>query len=174
MAGRRDEILSGQNRLLTPTELAVDEEGRLTFYMENQGVYVWSTLAEGEDPPVSGMFEEIPPTWTEEDMSLSEFLVEVCLFEAILSAQFGAAAGCASQTTLDRLRPELPLLPLAPWRWPNYPSQFFAREGAFAFVAPYEHRGEVAFSIWIGAKTSRPLSFLEGMVGDPEWEHVAL
>jgi hypothetical protein len=31
--------------------------GRLFFYVENQGVYQWSTLSAGDDPPVFGRYE---------------------------------------------------------------------------------------------------------------------
>jgi hypothetical protein len=175
LGGRRDGVMGGQNFLLAPHELTIDDEGRLTFYVENQAVYLWSTLADGDDPPVWGKFGGTDQAWAEEGMRLTEFLVEICLFEAIFSAPFGAAAGCATESTLARLRGELTPLPLSPWRWPNYPSQFFAREGAFMFAAPYDDCGEpVAFSVWIGAKTAGPLTFLNGIVDDREWEYVAL
>ena len=179
LAGRRGGILSGQNRLLAPHELTVAGDGRLPFYVENQGVYLWSTLPDG-DPPVWGKFENANEVWgdvewTDEGMRLSEFLMEVCLFEAIMTAPYGAAAGWAEESTLARLRKELPLLPLTPWRWPQSPSQFYGREGAFMFACPnLSPQGTQAYSVWIGAKSPQPLAFLKGLGNEREWDHVAL
>lgn len=49
-AGKRDEILSGQNILREPREIEV-RDGLLEFYVENQYVYQWGTLPDGDDPP---------------------------------------------------------------------------------------------------------------------------
>ena len=57
-AGKRAEVMSGQNHLFVPCDLArkygqlTVKGGRLYFYAENQGVYQWSTLPHGDDPPV--------------------------------------------------------------------------------------------------------------------------
>jgi hypothetical protein len=74
-AGRRTEIMSGQNFLFEPRveqhpyrQLNI-KDGRLNFYIENQGVYEWSTLPDGDDPPVFGRYEREDP-W---DESISRF-----------------------------------------------------------------------------------------------------
>lgn len=175
LAGRNERILSGQNKLLEPAELTLDNEGRLLFYVENQGVYLWSTTLESDDPPVWGKFNESDKPWTEEGMSLSEFLIGACLFEAIMQAPFGASAAWAEETTLNKISVELPPLPLVPWRWPSYPSRFFARNGAFMFASPNDdNQGNKAFSIWIGAKSERPLAFLKAIVDEKTWEYIAV
>src|SRR5262249_32313011 len=50
-AGKRTEIMSGQNFLFRPVDkywqLAVEDD-HLLFYSENQGVYHWSTLTHGD------------------------------------------------------------------------------------------------------------------------------
>jgi hypothetical protein len=62
-AGKRAEVMSGQNHLFVPCDLArkygqlTVKGGRLYFYAENQGVYQWSTLPHGDDPPVFGRYE---------------------------------------------------------------------------------------------------------------------
>jgi hypothetical protein len=175
LAGRRESMLSGQNKLLGPDELELDQDGRLLFYVENQGVYLWSTLPEGNDPPVWGILNEGDNQWIEEGMPLSEFLIGACLFEAIMQAPFGASAACADKSTLDKIIAELRPLSLVPWRWPWYPSKFFGRDGAFMFVAPNDDNfGNKGFSIWIGAKTEQPLTFLKPIVDKQTWECLVL
>ncbi|MCE9530263.1 MAG: hypothetical protein K8T89_03880 [Planctomycetes bacterium] len=174
LAGHHENIMSGQNKLLNPSELNV-EEGELLFYVENQGVYLWSTNPEGEDPPVKGKFNEPDYPWIDEGMLLSEFMIGACMFEAIMRAPFAASAAWAEEATLTKICNELAPLPLAPWRWPSYPSRFFARNGAFMFACPNDdNQGNKAFSIWIGAKTEHPLAFLQTIVDKDTWERVAL
>lgn len=174
LAGRRTWIMSGQNDLLGPEKLAVNDEGRLLFYVESQGVYLWATLPDGDDPIVLGRFNEPGIPWTEEGMVLSQFLIGACLFQAIMAAQFGASASWIDQATLDKLAAKLPELPLAPWRWPAFPGRFFARGGAGMFACPNGiSQGNLGFSVWIGAKAAEPLAFLKNVV-DRDWEYVAL
>jgi hypothetical protein len=175
IAGHNDTILSGQNDLLSPGQLTLDQDGRLLFYVENQGVYLWSTILDGDDPPVWGKFNESSKPWTEEGMSLSEFLIGVCLFESIIKAPFGASAACAEQAIVNEISGELTPLPLAPWHWQGYPSRFYAKSGAFMFVCPNgDKHGNPAYSIWIAAKTEQPLAFLKPIVNDQTWEYIAL
>jgi hypothetical protein len=174
LAGHRRGVFSGQNALLAPEELTVDSDGRVIFYVENQGVYVWSTMLEGDDPPVLGRFDDPETPWTEEGVTLSEFLIGACLFQATMSARFGAAASWADQTTLDQVATHLTPLPLVPWRWPASPARFYARKGAFMFACPNNgNQGNEAVSIWIGSKTAEPLAFLKTIV-DKRWEYVAI
>ena len=173
-AGRRTSILSGQNHLLGPEKLKLDHDGRVLFYVENQGVYVWSTMLQGDDPPVWGRFNEADIPWTEEGMTLSEFLIGACLFQAIMDAPFGAAAAWAEQEMLDKIASSISPLPLVSWRWPVFPSRFYGRNGAFMFACPYDGNPDnKAFSIWVGAKTAPPLAFLKELV-DEGWEYAAL
>jgi hypothetical protein len=175
LAGRHESIISGQNMLLEPAELKLDQEGRLLFYVECQGVYLWSATMDGDDPPVWGRFNEPHIPWTEEGMTLSEFLIGACLFQAIMQAPFGASAAWAEESTLKKISVELAPLPLIAWRWPSYPSRFFARNGALMFASPNDdNQGNKAFSIWIGAKIEQPLAFLKPIVDKKTWEYLAL
>lgn len=174
LGGRRTSILSGQNKLFGPSELELDPDGRILFYVENQGVYIWSTTVEGDDPQVWGRFNEADASWTEEGMTLSEFLIGACLFQAVMAAPFGATAAWANQKTLDRIASFISQLPLVPWRWPAFPSRFYVRNGSFMFAGPNnENQGNNAFSIFVGAKTAQPLAFLKQIV-DEGWEYTAL
>lgn len=93
-AGKRDEIMSGQNILYKPVhkywQLTVDGD-HLRFYCENQGVHFWSTLTHGEDPPVFGRYNSADP-WEREDITLSEHLILACLLEAVSCHAYGAFA----------------------------------------------------------------------------------
>jgi len=174
LAGRRTSISSSLNSLLGPDELATDSDGRLVFYVEAQAVYVWATMPDGDDPPVFGRFNEPEIPWTQEGMTLSEFLLGACLFEGIINAPFAAWASWVEQSTLDMLAAELSPLPLIPWRWPAFPGRFFARNGAAMFVCSNDdRRGNTAFTIRAGAKSEEPLAFLKEIVDDG-WEYVAL
>jgi hypothetical protein len=170
LAGRREGILSWQNRLLTPDQLEFQAEGPLLFYVENQGVYVWSATLDGDDPPVLGKFNEDHVAWSPEGMTLSEFLIGACLFEAIMHAPFHAALGSADESTFRQLSAELTPLPLVPWRWPSYPSSFFARNGAFMFACRW--RKSTAFDIYLGAKTEQALAFSKSVVDENSWDHI--
>jgi hypothetical protein len=116
--------------------MKLDDEGRLLFHVENQGVYLWSTSLERDDPPVLGRFNETGVPWSKVGMTLSEFLIGGCLFQAVMDAPFGASVAWADQATLDRVAEVIRPLPLVSWRWPAYPSGFYAKEGAFMFVSP--------------------------------------
>lgn len=172
--GLCQEILSGQNRLLGPGQLQPAEEGRVLFYVENQGVYLWSTEAAGDDPPVWGRFNEEGTPWVEEEVSLSEFLIQVCLTEAIFSAPYGASAAWTGQSTLDRIAAVVPPVPLGAWQWPTYPTRFYARNEVFMLAGPNgEIEGEQGYSVWVAAISRHPLTFLKEIV-DQRWEYVAL
>ena len=170
LAGHRSSILNYQNELIEPDELKPDNKGKILFYVENQGVYLWSTDSEGDDPPVWGRFQEPKLHFTKEGMSLSEFLIGVCLFEFMMQAPYGATASWLDQEELDRLRSTIPELPLTPWRWPDNPSRFYGRRGASMFSCPNNGSdGSKAFSAWIGSTTPEPVSFLKDIVND-QWD----
>jgi hypothetical protein len=176
--GRRSGILSHQNSLLGPDELELTADGRLLFYVENQGVYLWCTACRGDDPPVWGRKNKGDEPWVEEEATLSGFLIQVCLFEAVSwamhSACCGASASWVDQETLDRVTAPLKRVPLGDWRWPAYPNRFYTGKGTFAVICPNgEWRGKPGHTIWVGARTRGPLAYLKGIIGDA-WEYTAL
>jgi hypothetical protein len=87
-AGKRSEIMSGQNFLLMPKSdkthqgLYVNDD-RLVFYHENQYVYQWATLDDGDDPKVFGRYQDTDP-WEQEEITVSEHLILACIFEGDL------------------------------------------------------------------------------------------
>jgi hypothetical protein len=173
-AGRRKEIMSGQNTLLIPRDpqgyrkLQI-EDGLLLFYLENQAVYRWATLPEGHDPPVFGRYETTD-AWEPEGVLLSEHLILACIFEAIFChSPYGAAVSCLDQETLAAIERVVPPIAVNPWRWVG-PNRFYARNGVFMNAAS---NGGDFYSVWIGAKSEGPLQFLKPYLDD-RWEYKAV
>ena len=177
-AGRRKNIMSGQNYLLAPARIGELSDGLpedlIVFYVENQGVYEWATNVDGEDPLILGRFRGGDEDWTNEGMPLSEFLIGAFAFEALGSAKYGAATAWVPGDVLDRLSAGLPKLPLRPWHWPAFPSYFYGRNGGLMFACPNgEWDGEQGYSVWIGSQVREALAFMSDIVDD-EWDYVEL
>src|SRR5215471_3575169 len=163
-AGNREEILSGQNFLFSPKgdlhgfrKLRVEHD-HLLFYIENQGVYQWATLPEGDDPPVFGRYDD-GEAWRPEGIALSEHLIIACLFEAILChSPYGASTAWLKEDKLQQIVGQTPHLSTLTWRWPGA-TRFYVGRGAFMCVCAHQIHGETGYSILIGAKTYEPLQF---------------
>lgn len=149
-----------QNELVDPPQRKDD---KVVFYVENQGVCVWTTDVSSNDPPVWGSHDGED---FEEEEPLSSFLVEVAIFEAVMGAQQGASAAALEETKLDSALGGLSALTLAPWHWPEYPTRFYASDEALAVVGP---NGSEWFSVIIGALTPEALAHLDGVV-DERWD----
>ena len=138
-AGKRKDVMSGQNFLFVPRDyshkyriLAV-VAGRLHFYVENQGVYQWATLPDGDDPPVFGRYE-YRGRWAREKITLSEHLILTCLFEAVMChANNAASVARLEEEKLAAIARHIPPLAIPPWRWLGM--RFFAAQGAFMWAA---------------------------------------
>jgi hypothetical protein len=177
-AGKRQEIMSGQNILFVPRDfqnkyrMLRHINGRLFFYVENQGVYQWSTLSAGDDPPVFGRYEG-RGRWAKEGVTLSEHLILMCLFEAVMChAECQVSASWLPEHKLREIARTIPPLAVGPWRWTD--TTFFARGGAFMCTARYPvAEGTKEYSVWIGAKTPEPLQSLKPLM-DETWERATL
>jgi hypothetical protein len=167
VGNRPDAIV--QNRLIDPSELRL-QDGQLLFYVESQAVYLWATEPAAQDPPVWGR-ENVPDaSWEEEGEPLSRFLVQVAVFETVMGADAHASAAWLDPENLTRVLAELVELHFAPWRWPDYPTRFFGREGVLAVVTPNRTPESADYvSINVGAKSDAALSFLEPHIDDA-WE----
>jgi hypothetical protein len=175
-AGRRTEIMSGQNWFCSPhppqpyLDLIV-REGYLLFQRENQGVYEWATLAEGEDPPVFGRYSD--ESWEKEKLTLSEHLILNCLFEAIMChATYSASTAWIEHEQLTPILKHFSPLAIPAWRWPA-DTCFYFGGGAFMSVASHSAEKQTGWSIWVGAKHQNALEFLHAYVNDT-WDHVEL
>jgi hypothetical protein len=179
-AGKREEIMSGQNFLFKPgdeergyRQLEI-RDGCLSFYIENQGVYEWATLPKGDDPPVFGRLECKGP-WKQEAVTLSEHLIQVCLFEAVTChAKYGAWKMGLEAEVFAEIIKTIPPLAIGSSRWPER-YQFYSGRGAFMYAAEFDEKPgrSKCYSMFIGAKTEHPLQFLKPYIDDG-WEHVAI
>ena len=136
-------------------------------------MYQWATLPHGDDPPVFGRYESTEP-WEQEDVTLSEHLILVCLFEALMChARYGASAAWLGEEWVSEIASTIPTVAIAPWRWMDG-TRFFAGRGAFMCVGGNRERdGERWYSVWTAAKTEHPLQFLKPYIDDA-WEYVAI
>jgi hypothetical protein len=147
-----------------------EEDGRLLFYLENQAVYRWATLFDGDDPPVFARYETVDD-WEEEGVTLSEHLILACMFEAIVGrSHYGASAACLGGKSLDEIQRVITPIAIPPWRWMGG-TKFYARGGAFMVSMA---NGTDTHSVWIGAKSERPLQFLKPYVASDAWEYKAV
>ena len=177
-AGRREEIMSGQNILHAPGEARYPgrrltmEDGLLLFHSENQYCYRWGTEPDGDDPPVFGREGDLDP-WRPEGVTLSEHLVLTCLFEGIVGhSEFNAFASWLDETKFHAIRRKLPPLAIGPWRW--FGTAFHCGSGAFMFAHPMvEHEGRHGHCVWLGARRREALAFLHPLIDD-EWDAVNL
>jgi hypothetical protein len=162
-----------QNELLGPNELS-QAEGRIVFYVENQGVFAWATEPSGEDPPVWGRWNEPGEEWQREEEPLSRFLIQAVLFEATLQAPFRASAAWLEPDELARALDPLEPLPYGAWRWPGYPTRFHGAQDIVAVVMPNTtEEDDSSSSMFVGARTDEAIAFLEDVVDD-SWEYYSL
>jgi hypothetical protein len=176
-----------QNVVLVPPELPPlrqeawttrIDDGKLIFYVENQGVCEWATSREEVDEaPVwirgSTLGRELG-TWEPEEPPLSAFLVQLLVFEAVMSATHGASVAWLDRSTLARVVEPLHHLPFGAWRWPSYPSEFYAGDRILAFVGPNpgpeETLGTAEYvSLSLGAIDADALVYLDD-IAQPSWE----
>jgi hypothetical protein len=156
---------SGQNELLSPTNarrliergMRSYHDDRLTFYVENQHVFEWSTLLDGDDPPVwrrslrGAVALELAP--------LSVFLLQTRLLE------FSLLGSAAPALPWDLVKPdELAALQAQLVRvtppFGDPPTHFWANDDVVMQVADG--------SAWIGA-TSEAARDALSLSGD--WHH---
>lgn len=167
--GGRHQVHSAQNRLIPLDELAADADGHITFYVENQGVYLWS-LRSGEvgadDPVVYGQYNGDEP-WQPE-MPLSAFLATVILVEYVMQAPYGGSSAAIDAPTMDEIARRLPRLGLQPWRFPSPGTALHAAGGVVAQVASHAPHGK-GFGIFLGCSRPEPLQWLGDLVED--WDH---
>jgi hypothetical protein len=167
-------ICSQQNRLIEPVEV---DDGLLCFYVENQNVYRWAYRPGEDDPIVVGRYLN-EAAWVAEQERLSGFLLQVCLYEAIMSAPYSASASGLTPEALahvlesGRLRPVL-----SPWRWPEEPTVFQASDGAVAVTSQRRRaNGTLSCNVMVGAPHAEPLAYLPDIIrqDDDRWEHAEL
>ncbi|MEV0810914.1 hypothetical protein [Micromonospora sp. NPDC050200] len=128
-AGRR-EVFGLHNQIYTAGELEYEDDGRVQFGTENQGVFAMLLAPTEADPAVQydGLHAE------QEREPLSAFLLQFLLCEASYSSPFtGFATVTAEQARL--LVEPLHRVPLQPMRWPGDPTHHYVAEGLVVTTA---------------------------------------
>ncbi len=178
-AGKRNDILSGQDTLATPIPnpqaySLKNENGYLFFHSENQGVWDRATFPRWEDPPVFTRVDERSPL-IPEAVTLSEHLILICIFEAILgehTSPYHASASCLHPGALEVVTGHLTRVALPAWEVPA-DTRFFYGNGAFACVMLNsffkDGKNSECFTVFLGSKTSEALAFIKPHLDDT-WE----
>jgi hypothetical protein len=159
-----------QNRVLAPSEMW-DEDGKLVFYVENQGVDIWATVPTALlDAPVWVRENDPAEPWIEEE-PISRFLVQLIVYEAVMGARDGGVAAWVPLTEAEQLSRRLHELPLAPWHRPLYPTRFYAGERILLVVMPNPGpENEEYVSLYLGARDSDALMIVADHVDD-SWDY---
>jgi hypothetical protein len=159
-----------QNRLLPPSEMWT-EDGKLVFYVENQGVDIWATApTETPDAPVWVRENDPGESWFEEE-PLSRFLLQLVVYETIMGAREGAMAAWLPLAEMEQLSRRVHELPLAPWHRPLYPTRFYAGERVLLTVMPNPGPEDEAYvSLYVGALDADALTIVADHVDD-SWDY---
>lgn len=163
VAATRPDVLGTQNALYPSDQLRTDpHEGLLVFAAENQGNFSWMIDPDEDDPVVWMVGQHEKPVAERE--SLSGFLVQFCLLEALMSAPLNAF--CWSEPDVDQRKVTAGLreVPLAPWLWPSDPTRFFVAPDLVLCTCGHD---DGAVDILAGARTSDALARITGV----SWDH---
>lgn len=154
--------LSHQNVILGPEELYADED-RTVFYVENQAVVLWGYRGSG-DPPVSERLNEASAEWIELGLTLSQFLLEVAVFEAGFGADNSVSASFVDEQELDHFTTDLVEYPCR--GWPR--SRIYA--GDSLLVVATENAEPRGSWLVVAAAPSETLLDNERRLGLLEWD----
>ncbi len=141
---REELAIASQNQWVPEGELAA-EDGRLVFYVENQGVCVWATAPAAANGPVwvRNAGEE---AWREEVPTLDGFLLQAMIFETIAGAPWGGIVSWCEKKDAQKVCASMTRLPLAPTAWLG---ELYAGEDLLMTRVP-SGDGD---TLWIGART---------------------
>jgi hypothetical protein len=134
-----------QNQWVAERELA-EEEGKLYFYVENQGVCYWATAPSAANGPVWVANDAEPRVWRDDLPALDGFLLQAVMFETIVGAPWGGLVSWCSAKDAAAVGGALTPLPGA--RSASL-GDFFVGEGVLMTKMP---NGD-GHTLWIGALT---------------------
>jgi hypothetical protein len=130
VAGQREDITFPRNALLHPSGLHV-ENSLLVFHVENQWVVEWGIQVDDLDldnPPVwlddSGL-HDTPQEPIRENDTLSEFALQMVVFETITRPQVLQGYSRGASLALDTVERRFVHLGFPDWHWPLYPTRFY-------------------------------------------------
>ncbi|MDT0267679.1 hypothetical protein RM844_15435 [Streptomyces sp. DSM 44915] len=159
IAARWDGVIASHNYPIPLTELA-PEDGKIPFWVENQGTWVWAFDPDSADHTVYERApSDEPEPWQRTGEGLSAFLAHATVLEALLCAP---EAKIARNVGADWLREQQGsrALPFPTWNWPAPESRLFCGERWLALVYPSDD-SEAGHDITVAATTPEALSWVE-------------
>ena len=154
------------NRILSCDEL-VYEDNRITFMVENQGVYIWQTNAKGENPEVYISENIKEKKWLQEEEKLCGFLYQMLLYEAMVGSKYCATASWISKDKVNSIVSKWKVAPFRPMQWPAYPAQLLYIDNAIALAYPNRD----GFCFQCGSNDYNAINFMHEFTDDT-WEAV--
>jgi len=173
-ASRWSHGVTVQNRIVRPFPDEQDPSVQV-FWVENQGVWLWGYRAEsGDDPIVLDRENEPGRAWQTTNTPLSDFLLQVAVFEALMGARYGAVGIDITREAVDQVtRPLIPV-PTRAWHWLN-DAGLWVGDGILVMSAVNDRPGTPAtptagWWIQVGATTEERLGHLDGVAVDWVWK----
>ncbi len=155
--------ITSHNYAIPLAELAA-EAGKIPFWVENQGTWVWAFDPKSEDCSVYEREPSDEPTpWRRTGERLSDFLIHATILEAILGAP---ATKVAQGVPVDWLwsREGSHELPFPAWNWPARDSRIILGESWLALVHPSDDP-DAGHDITLAARAPGDLSWAENTPG---------
>jgi hypothetical protein len=161
-----------QNTILKASEL-VAKDGFTLFYVENQGVWHWA-FGSGADPDVFDRENEPHMHWSATGATLSKFLVQAAMFEAIFASPAGASAIDIDRPHYDHVVGPLGPVSMTPWNWPGPDFHLFVGDRILAVGCVNDRPGtpvtvESLYWVMVAAKSNEDLAYLDEL--DIKWAH---
>lgn len=166
-----------QNRVVAPYPDEHDTSVQI-FWVENQDVWLWGYRADsGDDPIVLDRENEQGKPWETTNTPLSQFLLQVAVFEALMGAPYGGCAIDISKEPIDQITRPLVSLPTRAWHWLN-DAGLWVGDGILVMSAVNDRPGTPAIPtarwwVQIGATSEDRLRYLDSLAVDWVWKGLA-
>lgn len=154
------------NRMVGLKDLR-DKDGKMVFYIENQGCCTWAIDAgASEDPPVWVRTNDAGAAWERECDRLSLFVLQAAIFEHTMAPPFSASTEALSPRALAKLTKLVP--PFAAPAWQSSGTRFYAGSDLIGFANPSDN----VFEVYLAGHTRDPFEAIESLIAG--WPNVAI
>ncbi|KAK1183179.1 hypothetical protein B7755_036640 [Streptomyces sp. NBS 14/10] len=156
-------VITSHNYAIPLPELTA-EDGKIPFWIENQGTWLWAFDPNGEDHHVYEREPSGEPNpWKRTGERLSEFLVHATVLEAILGAP---ATKVAQEVQVDWLWSQEGSCesPFPAWNWPARDSCILSGTNWLALIHPSDNL-EAGHDIMLAAISAEDLAWAENAPG---------
>ncbi|WP_461012105.1 hypothetical protein [Streptomyces capparidis] len=157
------EIITSHNYAIPLPDLAA-EDGKIPFWVENQGTWIWAFDPNDEDHPVYEREpSDEPAPWKRTGERLSEFLIHATVLEAILSAPVTKVAQGVQADWLWSQKGSTNF-PFPAWNWPAHNSHIVSGENWLALVHPSDDP-EAGQDVTLAAVAQDNLAWADNLPG---------